>query len=64
MQNAAQYREYAEQCRQLAKSMKGQNKQTLLGIAEAWDKCAREIEAERPSSDRKPDGHGPGPEMR
>jgi hypothetical protein len=63
MQNAAQYREYAEQCRQLAKSMRGANKQALLGIAEAWDKCAREIEEEGAPSETKSDGHDSGSEL-
>ena len=64
MQNAAQYREYAEQCRQLAKSMRGANKQTLLGIAEAWDKCACEIEGEDAPSETKSHGHNSGSELR
>jgi len=45
MQNPAKFREYAEECRRLAEQTSGQNKATLLMIAEAWTKCA--LEAER-----------------
>ena len=45
MQNPAKFREYAEECRRLAEQTSGQNKATLLMIAEAWTNCA--IEAER-----------------
>jgi hypothetical protein len=45
MQNPAKFREYAEECRRLAEQTSGQNKATLLMIAEAWTNCA--LEAER-----------------
>jgi hypothetical protein len=40
------FREYAEDCRRLAKSMKPEHKATLLEIAEAWEKCADEPDRE------------------
>jgi hypothetical protein len=46
MQKAAQYRVFAEQCRQLAKTMGEKHKETLLKIAEAWEKCAADAESE------------------
>jgi len=50
MQSATQYRTYAEECRKLAKTLKADNRDTLLKIADAWDKCADEIEAARNNS--------------
>jgi hypothetical protein len=44
MTKAAQYREYAAQCKDLAKTMEGDRKNTLLKIAAAWENCAREAE--------------------
>ena len=43
MQNAAQYRDYAEQCRALAKKANTATRQKLLKIAEAWERCADEL---------------------
>jgi hypothetical protein len=40
MKDVIKFREYAEDCRRLAKSMKPEHKATLL--ADAWDKCAEE----------------------
>ena len=45
MQSAAQYRTYAQECRKLAQKLKPEHRDTLMKIAEAWDKCADEIEA-------------------
>ena len=42
MNDVIKLREYAEDCRRLAKSMKPEHKATLLDIADAWDKCAEE----------------------
>jgi hypothetical protein len=44
MTKAAQYRNYAEQCKDLAKTLDGERKDTLLKIAAAWETCAREAE--------------------
>lgn len=44
MTKAAQYRVFAQECKDLAKKMSGQNREKLLKIAEAWEKVADEIE--------------------
>jgi hypothetical protein len=45
--------------------MAGANKQTLLDIAEAWDKCALEIDGNTTRAiDGKSDGHDSGSELR
>lgn len=44
MIKAAQYRVFAQECKDLAKTMSGQNRAKLLKIAEAWEKVAAEIE--------------------
>jgi len=51
MQSAAQYRTYAQESRKLAQKLKPEHRDTLIVIAEAWDKCADEVEAARPSGD-------------
>jgi hypothetical protein len=43
MPNAAQYRAYAQECRELAQNTNGEKKEALLKIAEAWERCADEI---------------------
>jgi hypothetical protein len=48
MRSPAKFREYAEQCKRLAKSAaKEKDRVALLEIAEAWLACA--VEAERKS---------------
>ena len=51
MQGATQYRDYADECRKLAKKLKPEHRDTLLKIAEAWDKCADEVGAAHKSGD-------------
>ena len=51
MQSAAQYRTYAEECRKLAQKLKPEHRDTLIKIADAWDKCAEEAEAARRNGD-------------
>jgi hypothetical protein len=52
MQNPATFREYAEECKRLAKTAKSEkDRAALLEIAEAWFACA--AEAERNSRRRK-----------
>jgi len=51
MQSATQYRNYADECRKLAQKLKPEHRETLIKIAESWDKCADEVEARK-------DGHG------
>lgn len=46
MTHAAQYRVFAQECRELARKMNGDNKDKLLEIAEAWENCARDAEAQ------------------
>jgi hypothetical protein len=57
MQNPARFREYAEECRRLAQQSTGENKATLLIIADAWTNCA--IEAERNQQSRGKIVEGP-----
>jgi phytoene/squalene synthetase len=47
MQDPSQYRRYAEECRRLAQAMPQQYRSTLLEIADAWIKCAEDVERER-----------------
>jgi hypothetical protein len=44
MKDVIKFREYAEDCRRLAKSMKAEHQSTLLKIADAWDRVAEEAE--------------------
>ena len=44
MQNPAEYRRYAEECRRLAQQALPEHKATLLEIAKAWIACAEEVE--------------------
>jgi len=46
MQDPAKFRRYAEDCRRLAKNMPEEYRRTLLEIADAWTKCAQDIESE------------------
>ena len=44
MQDPAKLREYAEECRRLARTSKPEHKEALLKIAAAWDEFAAEAE--------------------
>jgi hypothetical protein len=44
MKDVIKFREYAEDCRRLAKSMKPEHKTTLLEMADAWERVAKEAE--------------------
>jgi hypothetical protein len=46
MTDVRKFKQYAEECRRLAKSMKPEHKATLMEIATAWDRCAEEAERE------------------
>jgi hypothetical protein len=50
MQSPAKFREYAEQCKRLAKTANGKDRAALLEIAEAWLACAAEAERKSASS--------------
>jgi hypothetical protein len=41
MKDVIKFREYAEDCRRLAKSMKADHQSTLLKIADAWDRSRK-----------------------
>jgi hypothetical protein len=51
MQSAAQYRTYAQECRKLAQKLKPEHRDALIKIADAWDKCADDVEAARSRGD-------------
>jgi hypothetical protein len=46
MKDVVKFREYADDCRRLAKSMEPEHKTTLLEIADAWERVAEERERE------------------
>jgi hypothetical protein len=46
MRNAAQYRQYADECRKLAQQTPAHG-EALLKIAQAWDALADEAEKQR-----------------
>ena len=49
LSDAQKFREYARDCRRIAESMKGEDKETLLNLAQAWEERARAIEAKKKS---------------
>ena len=55
MQDAAQYRIYAEECRKLAKTLKAEHHDALMRIADAWEKCADDIDGGRRIDGTRPD---------
>lgn len=55
MQDAAQYRIYAQECRKLARTLKAEHRDTLLRIADAWEKCANDIEGTETIDGARPD---------
>jgi hypothetical protein len=52
MTDVIKFKQYAEDCRRLAKIMKPEHKATLLEIADAWDQCAEEAEREGGKNER------------
>jgi hypothetical protein len=46
MKDVITFREYADDCRRLAKSMAPEHKAALLEIADAWERVAEEVERE------------------
>jgi hypothetical protein len=38
------FRDYAAECRRMARDCSGEDRETLLEIAEAWIICAEEVE--------------------
>ena len=51
MQDPKKYREYAAECRRMAKRATGNDKQALLNIAEAWEQQAQLAETQRKGRD-------------
>jgi hypothetical protein len=51
MQDSKTYRDYAEDCRRIAQTMNGKDRQALLEMAKAWE--LRAAEAERQGGQRK-----------
>jgi hypothetical protein len=52
MNDPMTFREYAEDCRRLATSMKPEHKAMLLEIADAWDQVAEEAERKAGKTDQ------------
>jgi hypothetical protein len=52
MNSPKQYRQNAVDCRRIAETMKGKDRQTLLKIAEAWEKQAQEAERRERKDDQ------------
>jgi hypothetical protein len=52
MKDVIKFKEYAEDCRRLAKSMEPEHKTRLLEIADAWDRLAEEAEREGGKNER------------
>lgn len=44
MLDSEKFRQYARDCIRMAEKMKGEDRQTLLKIAEAWEMRAQEVE--------------------
>jgi hypothetical protein len=44
MQNPDQFRKYAEECRRLARLGSLEHRAALMDMADAWTKCAEELE--------------------
>jgi hypothetical protein len=47
MPDPKEYWRYAEECERMAQEGPAEYKETLLGIAKAWRRCARLAEAEK-----------------
>src|ERR1700722_15008407 len=52
MRGADTYEQYATECERIARTMSGEQRKSLMAIAEAWRELAREAER-RPSSSRE-----------
>jgi phytoene/squalene synthetase len=62
MQDAKNYRRYAEECERLAKAMPDESRRTLLDIAAAWRTLAAEAERQAVTSPRAAGKDGTAPE--
>jgi hypothetical protein len=54
MDDAEKFRQYAAECRRLARSAAAKDKAVLLEIAEAWIACAEEADRKANNTDRRP----------
>jgi hypothetical protein len=45
MAEARQYRQYAEECRRIARTLPPDQRERLMEVADAWDACARTAES-------------------
>jgi hypothetical protein len=54
MRNAKLYRQYAAECRRIARTMRPDQKAKLLEIADAWEACARDAEKDQAGDDEEP----------
>jgi hypothetical protein len=61
IRDAETYERYAIECERIARTMSGEQRKSLLGIAEAWRELAREAER-RPSKSRDNEGLGSAPQ--
>jgi phytoene/squalene synthetase len=55
MSRAVKYREYAEECKRIARQLPVEQQKALLEIAEAWTRCAKDEERK---NDRLKHGEG------
>jgi phytoene/squalene synthetase len=53
IRDAETYERYAIECERIARTMSGEQRKSLLGIAEAWRELAREAERRLPKSHGK-----------
>jgi hypothetical protein len=60
MQNPAQYRKYAEECRRLAQFGSREHRAKLLEMADAWTRCAEELEVQERAASKKTPSSAPG----
>jgi hypothetical protein len=51
MTSAKQYRQNAADCRRIAATMNGEDRKTLLNIAEAWEQQAQQAERRKQQDD-------------
>jgi hypothetical protein len=51
MRNTKLYRQYAAECRRIAKTMSPDHKARLLEIADAWEALAKDAKKDKASND-------------
>jgi len=63
MKDAQTYRQYAADCRRIAETMSGEDKATLLRMAEVWEMSAREAERQQARNKDAGNGANDGPTL-